>query len=256
MFHGEEIAFGDISNDEDNKPNLKYNTELLNYAGVLEVKTDFALTVIRFGTVVIIVIMIVSIIMLYTAFKLTYSERIKEFAMLSSIGMDKKQKKSMIKIEAKMLGTIGIITGIFIGLLISKLLTSVVNILLKNYMYDMFHLVDTLLLDKPDFYMHVPIPILILIIIIVYIVISISSILSLKKLNHLNPIDTIKGISDIKTSNKQLELSDMTEKLFGIEGVIANKNIKKDKSKYRTISLSLTVSIVLFLSVSGLAENF
>ena len=95
-----------ISNNEDNKPVLEYNTELLNYVGILKVDTEFMITsVIVVGTLII-VVMFVSSVMIYTAFKITYSERTREFGMLSSIGMNTKQRKSIIKLETKILGFI------------------------------------------------------------------------------------------------------------------------------------------------------
>ena len=46
------------------------------------------------------------------------------------------------------------------------------------------------------------------------------------------------------------------EKLFGEEGVIGYKNMKRDKSRYKTIVISLTTSIVLFLAFSGIIRYF
>lgn len=98
--------FEGISNSENNEPSLQFNTELLNYAGVLEIDTEFMKSAIVIGVTIILIIMFVSIVMLYTAFKMTYSERLKELGMLSSIGMDKKQKKTIIRKEAIILGII------------------------------------------------------------------------------------------------------------------------------------------------------
>ncbi len=250
------LIFEGISNSEDIEPSLEYNTQLLNYAGVLEVDTAFMKSMVAIGIAVIAVIMIVSCVMLYTAFKMTYSERLKEFGMLSSIGMNNKQKKTIIKKEARILSIVGIFVGILIGLAISKLLTSGINILLKNYIFDITHIKSAIMFNRPRFFMEVPVVILALTIIVVYIVIIISSKLSLRKLNKLSPIEAIRGTSRIKTNKKQLKSSNIIQKLFGIEGVVAHKNIKRDKSRYRTITISLTVSIILFLSITGITENF
>lgn len=123
-------------------------------------------------------------------------------------------------------------------------------------MYDMIHLSNNLLINKPQFSMKVPVVILILAILIVHMIILISSRLSLKKINKLSPIEAIRSTSTIKTTKKQLKSSNILEKLGGIEGIIAHKNINRDKSRYKTITISLTVSIILFLSASGIASNF
>ena len=47
-----------------------------------------------------------------------------------------------------------------------------------------------------------------------------------------------------------MKTSRLTRRLFGFEGEIALKNLKRNRGRYRTTLLSLTVSVVLFLTVS------
>ena len=95
------------SNKEKEAPSvLKYNTTLLNYAGVLDADTEFITKILKIGIPIILLIMIVSAVMLYTSFKITYSSRIKEFGMLSSLGMNKKQRNKIIRKESIILGLI------------------------------------------------------------------------------------------------------------------------------------------------------
>ena len=41
-----EHFFGGISNSKDTEPSIQYNVELLNYAGVLEVSTEFTKSIV------------------------------------------------------------------------------------------------------------------------------------------------------------------------------------------------------------------
>ncbi len=107
-----------------------------------------------------------------------------------------------------------------------------------------------------NFYTKIPIITLIFICVIVYFMIIISSKISLRSFKKLSPIEAIHNNKVIKSSRKQLKASKIIDKLFGEEGIIAYKNIRRDKIKYQTITLSLTVSIVLFLGLSSLASNF
>ncbi len=88
------------------KPSFEYNTELLNYACISEVNTDFTKTVGASLLVIISVVSIISIILLYTSFKITYAERIKELGILASIGMNSYQRSKILKTEIRILGTI------------------------------------------------------------------------------------------------------------------------------------------------------
>ena len=91
---------------KNNKAILEYNDELLNYALIFNNNTDFSKMIITFASFAIFVTTIVSVVMLFTSLKITYKERIRDLGMLSSIGLDKKQKNAMIKKEIKMLGSI------------------------------------------------------------------------------------------------------------------------------------------------------
>lgn len=134
------------------------------------------------------------------------------------------------------------------------MLISIINILLKNYTYDVINLNFSLIANKVDFYMKVPISIFAVIISIVCIIIFISSKISMKKVTKANLIETIKNAENINVVQKQLKSSKLLEKLLSIEGVISYKEIKRDKSRYKAIVISLTASIILFLGVTGFVD--
>ena len=48
----------------------------------------------------------------------------------------------------------------------------------------------------------------------------------------------------------KLKSPSMIKKLFGIGGVIAYKNLKRSKKKYRTTVISLAVSVFVFISMN------
>ena len=169
--------------------------------------------------------------------------------------MDKKQRKNMIKKETFLLGLIGIFFGIVIGLILCSILTYVINVYLESYVCDVINsswFADSIL-NKIDFYMKVPTFVLICVVLIVYAIVFISSMLSVRKINKINQIEAITNKEGLKRKSKEPK---SIEKFFKQEGIIAYKNIKSDRSKYKTIILSLTASIILFLSVTGIADKF
>ena len=64
---------------------VRYNTELLSYEMVTDVDDTFRNIVLVIGGGFTLIISIVAILVIYTSFKMTYSERIRELGMLSSI---------------------------------------------------------------------------------------------------------------------------------------------------------------------------
>ncbi len=234
-----------------------YNKQLLNYEGIIDVQSDFSIMMAEALGVVIFVIAFVATIMLYTSFKMTYNERIKEFGLLNSIGMSKKQRHEMIKKETQILGIIGMLTGIAIGLFISLILSHIINIALQSYHYDILSYGTLeLIVDRPNFYMKVPALLLVLSIIILYLIILLSNTFAIRKLNKQSTIEIIKNTTNTKIKKKILRTPRIVAKIFGEEGSIAYKNIRRDKSRHKTIVVSIVISIILFLCVSELITDY
>lgn len=173
--------------------------------------------------------------------------------MLSSIGMNKRQRKSIINKETLLLSFCGIFFGIIIGLILSRILIYTINNSLDNYLYEFAFQAPP---HEIDFYIKIPILTLIFVIIIVYIIVFISNMLSIRKLCKLNPIDAIRNSEKFKPNKNELKTPKIIGFLFGEESIIGYKNIKKYKSKYKSILLSLTASIVLFLSITVIVDTF
>jgi len=80
-------------------------------------------------------------------------------------------------------------------------------------------------------------------------IILISTYLPPSGRSHL-PIEAIRLSADIKIKGKDVKTSRLTRRLFGIEGELALKNLKRNRHRYRATVISLFISIVLFISFS------
>ena len=248
------------TSDNSSTPIITYNKELLRFSNFFEKNNNFANSSLLIMITVSLFIIVYSIIILYTSFKLTYSERIKEFGMLSSIGLNKKQRNNILKKEAGILGFIGISIGLLIGFFLFCIIAYLINLHLKNYFCDLLSEINffgkNIITNKITFDMKISLLILSIIIIIVYFIVFISSILSIRKINKISIINAIRNSSNIKNNSKSLKSLTFVEKIFGEEGLISYKNIKRDKSKYKTIVICLTTNIILFLSITGFINNY
>ena len=88
-------------------------------------------------------------------------------------------------------------------------------------------------------------------VILIAVTIYLSVMIPAKRASKISPIEAIRGNNDIKIKAKKLKTKKWIRKLFGIEGELALKNLKRSKKKYRTTVISLMISIILFVSVSG-----
>ena len=164
-------------------------------------------------------------------------ERKKQFGLFSSVGATSKQLKLSVLYEALILGIIGIIIGIISAYIGIYAVVLTMSILLKDIIPYQIELVTY--------------PIFVIIpIIFMALVIIISAYIPAKKASKISPIEAIRQNTDIQINKKKIKTLGIVKKIFGIEGEIALKNIKRNKKKYRITIISLFISIVTFISFS------
>ena len=248
----EQLLTGVQKNVKKKNASLEYNEELLNYECVIDNGgSEFARTLFIIGIFAIIIFGIFSIVMIKASFNMSYMDRIKELGVLTSIGMNKKQRNKMIRAETRILGGISIPIGIGIGLGLSYILIKLLNNWIKLIKISSIIVLD----DNIELYMKIPIIAIILIIVIVWIFVKLSSVIPMRKINKISPINAIKNIKNEKITAKQVKYPKIIEKIFKEEGILAYKNIRRNKEKYKTVVYSLSVSLILFLSVHGIITN-
>ena len=228
----EELA-SDIGYDND----IGYNTTLLALYG----ESTYGNIMNSMISMIIIMLSLVSIgciIVIYNSFAISVMERKKEFGLLSSIGSTKKQLSYMVFFEALIVGIIGIalgVVGAYIGI---GTVILIINNLIGNILVLKLNLVTNMTF--------IIIPVIFMIL-----VIGISAIIPSRRAAKVSPIEAIRQNDDIKINKKKIKTSRFVNKLFGVEGEIALKNIKRNKKKYRVTIVSLFISIVLFISFSS-----
>ena len=74
---------------------------------------------------------------------------------------------------------------------------------------------------------------------------------SAKRASKISPINAIRNSEDIRIKNNKFKTPKLIKSIFGIGGVISYKNLKRSKKKYRTTVISIVVSIIVYLAVTG-----
>lgn len=222
---------------EMNNLNVLKNEEVLMIQGATNNNT---LRVIFYtlGGFLIVLIMFGSVALIYNAFSISVSERTKQFGLLSSVGATKKQLLRMVLFEALIIGVIGILIGLLVGTFglwgILKLLEG------KLSMLSAFELPMKL---------HVSVVAILAAVFISFITIFLSALIPAIRATKITAIQAIRMQKDIKA--KKVKTPKLIYKLFGLPGVLANKNFKRNKRKYSATVVSLIMSIVLFVLTSG-----
>ena len=178
-----------------------------------------------------------SIIVIYNSFAISTMERKKSFGLYSSLGATPKQIKYTVFFEAFLVGLIGILLGVLGAFLGIYIVVQILNILIA----DSWGL--KLIFTANPYYVILPILFMVL-------VVFISAFIPAKRSSKVTAIEMIRENDEIKIPRKKVKTPKWIRKIFGMEGEIALKNMKRNKRKYRITLLSLFISIVLFISFS------
>ena len=226
-----------IANDNDlNKYNITLNDELLRWSGAsLSDRTMNMLYAV--AGVVIGIIILTSVFVIKNSFDIANQEKKKMYGMLSSIGATSKQIKKNVLHEGFILGLIGIPLGILSGIFADYILVIIINYI-GNF-------------NDVKFVFSISIWPVILSIILGVVTIYLSVVRAAKKSSKIAPIEAIRNNNEIKINSKKIKSSKIVDKLFGVGGGIAYKNLKRNKKRNRTTIISIVISVAVFISLSS-----
>ena len=224
--------------------NGQINIDLLRLYGYSE-ESSYNEVLYGLAAILIGIIAFGSISLIYNAFSISVSERTKQFGILSSIGATKKQLLSSVIYEALYLSVIAIPLGILSGLIGMGVTFHFVGSSLASLMYNA---------PGVELGLHPSIGAIIIAAVVALLTILVSAYLPARKALKQPVIDAIRQNNDIKISSRKVRTNPLITKLFGFEGMIAVKNYKRSKKKYRATVFSLFISVVLFITASSFCE--
>lgn len=199
--------------------------------------------------VILAVIVMASVALIYNAFGMSLSERTRYLGMLASVGATKQQKSASVYFEGFMLGLVGIPVGLGAGILGIYITLKAVAVRIRE---------AGILAGNTEVELNVVVPLWVIIgvIIVSALTIFISAMIPAKKASSVTPIAALRQTNEIKIKAKRLKSSRLIRAVFGYEGELANKNLKRNGRKSRVITASIALSVILFLSVNSFCDMF
>ena len=220
------------------------HSDLLRFYGAFKASGERSV-LIGLTTILVLLIAYGSISLIYNSFSISISERIRQFGIMRSIGASNRQIRRMVLFEAFLLAIIGIILGVIVGCVgIGVTLAWVQN----NFIVNIANKVGIGLRLVIS-----PLPILIAVLICLVTTIVAAYIPAYKAI-HKSAIEAIRQSDEIIIKPNEVKTTKLTQKLFGFAGVMATKNFKRNKRKYRSTILSLALSVILFISAASLTQ--
>ena len=211
------------------------NNSLIKYEAFYDSSVAF---VYNMAAVVMVIIIITSAVCISNSFAISINQKTKQYGMLASIGATPRQIRKNVIFEAAFMGVIGIVAGIGGGLSASYIL-----VVLSNKM-----LIDTFEMSI----VYAPSLLGVLLSIVLAIVtIVLSALVPAIRASRMSPIMAINHSEDIKIKSKSLKTPKLIGKVWGEGGVLAYKNMKRNKRKYRVITISIALSVSTFIALYG-----
>lgn len=238
------VGLGENADQKLKYDNYQVNEELLRWEAFAFSDSTVNMLYAVIG-VVIFIIIFASVFCIRNSFAIATTEKMKMYSMLASVGATKKQIKKNVIFEGLLLGVVGIPLGIISGFFAVFVLLQIVNNLLG----------EQLLAHVDGIVFKISILPILLSVILGIITIYLSARSSAKRASKVSQIEGLRNSSDIKIKNKNLKVPKIISKIFKIGGVLAYKNLKRNKKKYRTTVISISISIFIFITMNSFITN-
>lgn len=183
---------------------------------------------------VLLIIILATIFLIYNAINISVTERMTQFAILRSIGATPKQISNIVIKEGLAMCLLSIPFGIVFGFLGVWTTVKIMNIKITN------------LLGTGQLIIRFHLSVILFPLILGMTTIFMATYGPAKKAGKVSPISFIKG----NTENEKIKYynGNLIRRIFGVEGWIAYKNIRKNSKRFTVTILSLSISLIMFIT--------
>ena len=187
---------------------------------------------------VLLIIILATIFLIYNAINISVTERMTQFAILRSIGATPKQISNIVIKEGLAMCLLSIPFGIVFGFLGVWTTVKIMNIKITN------------LLGTGQLIIRFHLSVILFSLILGMTTIFMATYGPAKKAGKVSPISFIKG----NTENEKIKYynGNLIRRIFGVEGWIAYKNIRKNSKRFTVPILSLSISLIMFITFTTL----
>ena len=178
--------------------------------------------------------------LIYSAFSISVSERTRQFGLLRSVGATRGQLRRSVLYEAGVISAIGIPLGILCGM--GGMAVTL------HFIGGMF---QGMMAAEIPMRFRVSWASVGISAVIALVTVLISVWIPAKRATRVTALEAIRQNQDIHSRGKDVRVSRLTGRLFGLEGILAKKYFRRSRRRYRATIVSLVLSLVLFISASS-----
>lgn len=186
--------------------------------------------------IAILIVIFTSVFCIRNSFIISLTEKMKLYGMMSSIGATKRQRRRLVHGEAVLLGCIGIPLGILCGTIATYIVVKCTgNLMITVLGVELVYVFS--------------VPAVIAGILLAAVTLYFSAGKAAREAAKVSPIVAIRGNKMIRIRAKELHTPKILNRLFGMGGAIAYKNLRRARVKYRTTVISIVVSVGVFVAM-------
>lgn len=216
------------------------NSYLMLYQGVGGGSNEMNQVIYSIVAAICAVIMLGSTSLIYNSFNISVTQRTKQFGLLFSIGATRQQIRASVFYEA----TILCLVGIPVGLLLGWSGTAAAIAVLGHNISPMFSFSEGGAVQLSAVF---SIPAIIMAVVITVITVFLSAWFPAREAMKVAPIESVRQTSDYTVKRNTKRAGIISYKLFGVPGMMASNYYRVSRKSYRTMVLSLALSVVLFV---------
>ena len=223
------------------------NQNLLNFYGQTKYHSINDL-IVTFAAVLMVIILAGSASLIYNAFSISVSERTRQFGLLSSVGATRKQIRKCVFTEALYLSVIGIPLGLLTGFGGIALTLHLTHGLIDDMLWTAAKngIVLRAVPSVPAFLIAAAVALL---------AVLISAWIPARRAAKVTPMEAIRRTKEFKVPKRGIRAGNRIRKVFGVPAALARKYDTVSRKKYRATVISLTISMVLFVSAGTFVQQ-
>lgn len=186
-----------------------------------------------------------AIVVIANGFAISLSERTRRIGLLRSAGASAGQMYASVLFEAFLLALLGIPLGIAVGVLLQWAVLSVVMAILGDAFADL----TGLALRPALSWRLVLAPAL-----VTLATVFVSALRPARRAARIAPLTAVRETGEVFVRPRDARTPRWAGRLFGLEGVLALRTMRRNRRKYLTGILALTAAAALFISVASFAS--
>lgn len=207
----------------------------LNYNLIRREQGEISPELIAIAAFLIGLICVATVAVIYNAFHISVLERIKHFGVMRSIGTTPSQVRSLVFTEAGILSIISVPIGLAAGFYATKLLFFILSSGEFSSFQNLTIVTDPKILLGSS--------------VIALVAVYLSALSPAISAGRVSPLDAIFKHRNLKKEAKTKK-GYLLGKIFGSEGLLAYKNIQRNRKRMIITAFSISISVIMFIVFS------